>query len=111
MFIVKDDNPDVGYQITPPTVTDAEGQPVDAGTLVYSVSSTDPAVVAVVAADQVTGTVHFGSPGVASVNVLVQNAAGNVLGSFAANFTVTSGDAAAIVGGSIIFDGLVEAPQ
>lgn len=108
MFIVKDNNADVGYSITPPTVTDAEGNAVDAGTLTFEVTSTDSNVVAITPTDQLTGSAHFGAPGVASVNVQVKNAAGDVLGSFGAQFTVTAGDPAAIVGGTISFDGLTE---
>lgn len=108
MFIVKDDNPDVGYRITPPSVTDAEGNPVDAGSLTFDVTSTDAAVLAITPSDPLSGTVHFGAPGLASVNVVVSNAAGVVLGSFGSQFTVTAGDPAAIVGGTIAFDTLTE---
>ena len=113
MYIVEDDQPDVPFGIMQPTVTDAEGNPVDAGALSFEVLSTDADVVAVTqdSADPLKGNMHFGKPGVASVNCLVKRASdGLVLGSFGAQFTVTAGDPAAILGGSIAFDGLTEAP-
>lgn len=107
MIIVKDDNPDVGYSITAPQATDSEGNPVDAGQLSFEVSSSDANVVALTPDpnDQTKGTVHFGSPGQAAVNVNVM-AAGKLLGAFGEQFTVTTGDPAAITGGGIQFDGL-----
>lgn len=108
MFIVKNDNPDVGYHITAPNVTDAEGEPVDAGALTFEVSSDNEGVLAVAPADPLNGSVHFGASGQANINVNVKNAAGTLLGAFGAQFTVTTGDPAAISGGTIAFDGLVE---
>jgi hypothetical protein len=117
MFIVKDDNPDVGYTITAPTVTDAEGSPVPAGSLTFTVTSDNANAVAVTPdpTNPLAGTVHFGSPkadgtpDTANINVAVTDAAGTLLGSFGAQFTVTAGDPAKIVGGSIAFAGLTEA--
>lgn len=114
MFIVKDDTPDVNYSITPPTVTDAEGSPVPASDLVFETTSDNPSAVQVNPADQLSGTVHFGSPNadgspaLCNINVSVKNGAGTLLGSFGAQFTVTAGDPSAIVGGSITFEGLTE---
>jgi hypothetical protein len=54
-----------------------------------------------------TGVVHFGAPGIASLNVQVSSG-GNLLGSFGAQFTVTAGDVSAITGGTIQFEGLTE---
>lgn len=107
MYIVKDDNPDVGYHLAF-TVTDAEGNPVDPGTLNVVVTTTDPAVVAATPTDPMNGTVHFGNPGLSTFQVTVEKSDGTVLGSFAADFTVTTGDPAAISGGTVTFDGLTE---
>lgn len=119
MFIVKDDNPDVEYMITPPTVTDAEGSPVAISDLTFEVTSDNATAVAVTPApaNQLAGTVHFGSPNadgtpsLANINVKVTaTATGTLLGSFGAQFTVTAGDPAAIAGGDISFAGLTPAP-
>lgn len=118
MYIVKADNPDVRYVITPPTVTDSEGNTVPADSLTFEVSTSNPQGVEVTPdpADPLAGSVHFGgptadgTPAVASVVVLVKLQDGAVIGSFGAQFTVTAGDPAAIVGGSIAFEGLAEAP-
>jgi len=109
MFIVKDDNPDVAYSITAPAATDAEGNAIPDAELSYEVSSSDDSVVQITPNpdDAKTGTVHFGNPGQASLNVNVKT--GDVLlGAFGAQFTVTVGDPAAISGGSIGFDSLTE---
>lgn len=110
MIILKDTNSDVQYQITPPEATDAEGNPVPSPHFNYDVTSTDSTVVEIIPdpADPTTGTAHFGAPGIATVNVQVTNDAGELLGSFAQSFTVTAGDPAAIVGGSIQFGDLVD---
>lgn len=112
MIIVKDDQPETGYAISGVTATDAEGHNIPDAKLNYVVESTDPAVVEVVPnpSDQTKGTVKFGDPGVATVNVQVEGPGGTLLGSFAASFTVTEGDPAAIAGGSIVFDGLTDTP-
>jgi hypothetical protein len=118
MFIVKADNPDVNYQIAPPTnVTDSEGHLVTAPELAYEVTSDNLGAIVVNPdpADQLKGSVHFGgpnadgSPALANINVLIKKTSdGKVLGSFGAQFTVTAGDPAAIVGGGITFEGLTE---
>ncbi len=109
MFIVADDNPDVSYSITPPEATDSEGNVIPGATLVYDVTSSEPTVVAITPnADPTTGSVHFGNPGQAAININVSSG-GTLLGAFGAQFTVTVGDVAAITGGSIGFNGLVEA--
>lgn len=108
MYIVKADNPDVGYVITPPTVTDSEGNPVPVDSLVYETVSDNPDVLTVNTVDPLTGTVHFGAPGVANINVQVKDVDGDLLGSFGAQFTLTAGDPATIVGGAITFEGLTE---
>ena len=108
MFIVKDNQADVPYSITPPTATDAEGVAIPDASLTYEATSTDDSVVSLApAADGLSGTAHFGAPGQASINVNV-SANGTLLGAFGAQFTVTAGDVAAIAGGSIAFDTLSE---
>lgn len=111
MYIVKTDNPDVNYSIAPATVTDSEGNVVPDAQLTYEVSSDNEAVVSITPGPDgpLSGTVHFGNPGQANVNVNVLFGA-TLLGAFGAQFTTTVGDPAAIAGGSISFDGLTEAP-
>jgi len=112
MYIVKDNNPDVAYIVNPGQVTDAEGIPIPDANLDVQVWTDNEPVVQVIPdpADSKKGTVHFGEPGVASINCIVKLTDGTVLGSFGAQFTVTVGDPAAITGGTIQFEGLVEAP-
>lgn len=112
MIIVKDNQPDTGFAISGVTATDAEGHAIPDAKLTYLVDSTDPAVVAVTPdpTDSTKGTVTFGGPGIATINVQVDNESGVLLGSFAQSFTVTEGDPAAIAGGSIAFDGLTDTP-
>lgn len=111
MFIVKADHPDVPFTINPPSVVDSEGNPVDPGSLRYVLSTDNAGVVSLSLNDDgMSGSAHFGAPGFANVNVVVEPAAGgDMLGSFGAQFTVTAGDPAAIVGGSIAFEGITEA--
>lgn len=111
MFIVKDDNPPVKYQITPGPVTDAEGNEIADAQLSFAVVSDNPDVVAVAAdqADARRGQITFGAPGNASVTVTVTLAQGQTLGVFGAQFHVTTGDPAAMAGGTIAFEGLTEA--
>jgi hypothetical protein len=118
MFIVPDNQADVNYLITPPTeIKDAEGFPVSTEGLSYEVTSDNESAVKVTPdpADPTRGTVSFGgpnadgSPALANINALVKSQGGAVLGSFGAQFTVTAGDAAQILGGSLSFDGLSEA--
>ena len=111
MFVVKNNQPDVPYTIAPGQVTDAEGELIDDAKLSYEVSSTDDAVVSITpGADSLSGTVHFGKSGVASVNVTAKSGA-DLLASFGAQFTVTKGDPAAITAGTISFGGLTEAEE
>ena len=112
-YIVKDDNPDVGFAVTVGEVTDAEGQVIPDAQLSFEIASSDESVLAVaVGEDGKSGSVHFGAPGIAAFTVQVKDANGNVLGSGGDNFTVTVGDPAAISGVSTSFDGLtpVEEP-
>lgn len=109
MYIVKDDNPDVGYSVSVGEVKDAEGNTIPDAQVKVEVSSDNPSVVAVaVGADGKSGRVSFGSPGQANVTVNVTNANGDLLGSGAASFTVTTGDPASIAGVSVAFEGLTE---
>jgi hypothetical protein len=109
MYIVKDDNPDVGYAISF-EVTDSEGIPVPVGDVNVAVVSSDETVVSLIEDenDPNVGTAHFGAPGNAGVTVTVSLQDGTIVGSFGAQFTVTTGDAAAISGGKITFSGLTE---
>lgn len=114
MYIVKDTNPDVGYQLVLGDVTDAEGNVIPDAKVSVEVTSDNPAVVEVTpnAADgNKTGNVHFGGPGVATVTALVKAEDGTILASGAAPFTVTVGDPAAISGMTLKFEGLTEAPE
>lgn len=110
MFIVKDDNSDVGYQIMPGQVTDVEGNVIPGETiLVLAVSdNVDVVQLTVDPTDPMKGTAHFGKPGTANINITESLADGSVVGSFGAQFTVTTGDPAAITGGTIAFEGLKE---
>jgi len=109
MFIVKDDHLDVPYTIAPAEALDAEGNVIADADLIYAVTSDNPAVVEVTPnpEDAKNGNVRFGSPGLANINVTVSFGE-TLLGSFGAQFTVTTGDPASISGGSISFDGLTE---
>ena len=112
MFVEQATREDTRYGIRPPTVVDAEGSAVDPQPdLAYEVTSTDATVVEILPDDdnELAGTVHFGAPGIASVNVVVKDAeTGDVVGSFGAQFTLVPGDPAAVVGGGISFEGLTE---
>lgn len=107
-YIVKDDNPDVGFQLTLGEVKDAEGNVIDNPQgLVTEILSTDEGVVQFIpGATDRNGTVKFGSPGVGNLNYKVTDANGTVLGSGSDGFTVTTGDPAAITSISAAFDGL-----
>lgn len=109
MYIVKDDNEDVGYSVVIDGVTDAEGNTVDPSSVMVEVVSDNEAAVSVTPSESDrTGTIHFGAPGLANLNASVSDSNGNLLGSFGAQFTVTTGDPAAITGGSLSFEGLTE---
>jgi hypothetical protein len=112
VFKVADDHQSESFSISIGGVTDAEGQPIaDPSGLGVKVQSSDENVVAV-SFDEASksGSVSFGSPGVASVTATVTNAKGDILGSGAADFTVTTGDPAAVSDVKIAFGGLTEEP-
>jgi len=112
VFKVADDHQDEPFAISIGGVTDAEGNPLpDASGLTVAVASSDDAVVSVMF-DPATlsGSAHFGNPGVASLTASVTNAKGDILGSGAADFTVTTGDPAAVSDVKIAFGGLTEEP-
>jgi hypothetical protein len=111
MFIVKTDNEDVAYSIVPPSATDKEGNAIPEAKLDYDVQSDNSDVVSITPndGDPLNGTVHFGNPGQANINVNISHK-GNLLGAFGAQFTTTVGDPAAIAGGGISFAGLTETP-
>jgi hypothetical protein len=110
MFIVKDDNPSVGYRVTPGTAVDAEGNEVSPEQLTVEVVSSDPDIVAVQPdpTDGTAGTISFGKPGDAAITATVSSS-GGIHAVYGAQFHITTGDPASISGGSIAFDGLTEA--
>lgn len=110
MFIVSDDHADVNFSITAPAVVDAEHHPVDPQpTLTYEVVSDNPDAVAVTFdSGALTGSFTFGAPGLANINATVTDASNNLVGSFGAQFTVTTGAAAGITGGAIQVEDLTE---
>jgi hypothetical protein len=112
VFKVADDHQDESFSIAISGVTDAEGQPIaDQSGLTVAVASSDDSVVAV-SFDPTTksGSVSFGAPGVASLTATVTNKKGDILGSGAADFTVTTGDPAAVSDVKIAFSGVSEEP-
>lgn len=112
VFKVADDHQDEPFAISIGGVTDAEGQPIpDTSGLIVAVASSDESVVGV-SFDPASnsGVASFGAPGVASLTASVTNAKGDILGSGAADFTVTTGDPAAVSDVKIAFSGLTEEP-
>lgn len=110
VFKVSNDHQDEPYSISIGGVTDKEGEPLpDTKGLIVEVTSSDEAVVAA-GFDPTTnsGMAHFGRSGVASLNAVVKNARGDILGSGAADFTVTTGDPAAVSDVKIAFSGISE---
>jgi len=110
VFKVANDHQDEPFSISIGTVTDAEGEPLpDTKGLTVAVTSSDDAVVSA-NFDPATnsGVAHFGKSGVASLNASVTNAKGEILGSGAADFTVTTGDPAAVSDVKIAFGGITE---
>jgi hypothetical protein len=112
VFKVKNDHQDESFSIAIGAVTDAEGETLaDTSGLSVEVTSSDPEVVGVDFDPSTnSGSAHFGSSGVASLTASVKNAAGDILGSGAADFTVTTGDPAAVSDVRIAFGGLTEEP-
>lgn len=112
MFVVKADHGDTNYQISA-TVTDSEGNEVESTDVDWEVLSDNESCVSIIPdddSDPTTGKVHFGSPGLANLNITAKSN-GVILGSFGAQFTVTAGDPAAITGATIAFEGIEEAPE
>jgi hypothetical protein len=119
-YVVKDDNPDVGFKLTLGEVKDAEGNVIATPEgLVAEILSTNDGVLQFTPTDGFTptgnelaeGSVKLGSPGQANLNYNVKDAAGNVLGTGSDGFTVTTGDPASIAGISAQFDGLTPVPE
>lgn len=112
VFKVKNDHQDEQFSISVGSVTDAEGETLpDTSGLVVEVETSDPDVVSVDFDPSTnSGVAHFGRSGVASLTASVKNAAGDILGSGAADFTVTTGDPAAVSDIKIAFSGLTEEP-
>jgi hypothetical protein len=110
MFVVKDDNPDVNFSLVLGEVKDAEGNVIPEAKVTTAVLSSDENVVSVTFDPSTnSGSVHFGAPGTASITATVSTGE-TLLGSGAADFTVTLGDPAAISGVALNFEGLTEAP-
>jgi len=112
VFKVANDHQDEPFSISIGGVTDAEGEPLpNTSGLSVDVKSSDDSVVAV-SFDRATGSgvASFGHSGVASLTASVTNAKGEILGSGAADFTVTTGDPAAVSDVKIAFGGLTEEP-
>lgn len=110
VFKVANDHQDESFSISIGGVTDAEGEPLpDTKGLTVDVKSSDDAVVAV-SFDPATnsGVASFGRSGVASLTASVTNPKGDILGSGAADFTVTTGDPAAVSDVKISFSGITE---
>ena len=109
MYIVRNSQPDVPFHINA-VALDEEGEQVPDERLLFQVQSSDSDVVSVaLGSDGVSGVAHFGRSGTASIVVSVSaRSTGEILGSFGAQFTVTTGDPAAISGGTIVFEGLTE---
>lgn len=112
VFKVANDHQDEPYSISIGGVTDVEGEPLpDTKGLTVEVLSSDESVVTA-GFDPATnsGVAHFGHSGVASLTATVKNGKGDILGSGAADFTVTPGDPAAVSDVKIAFGGLTEEP-
>lgn len=110
-YIVKDDNPDVGFELILGEVRDTEGNVItDPQGLTKEISSTDESVLGFTPGEPGRGTVNFGSPGQASLEYSVKDAQGNVLGSGSDGFTVTTGDPHSIASITGTFDGLTPEP-
>lgn len=109
MYVVKADHPETKYNISA-DVVDSEGNVIEATELDWEVTTDNPDAVEIVPDDDnnpTTGAVKFGSPGTANVNITASYK-GNILGSFGAQFTVTTGDPSAIANANITFEGLSE---
>lgn len=91
MYVVRNDQPDVPFTIDA-VVLDSEGEAVGNDRLNFSIQSSDSDVVSVALSD---GGVSARSTG-------------EIIGSFGAQFTVTTGDPSRISGGTIRFEGLTE---
>ena len=108
MFVVKDDETDKNFSVVTGDVTDAEGNVIPEASVDLEVASTDDAVVGVTFDPSTkSGSVHFGNPGTATITAKASSG-GKLLGSGAADFTVTVGDPAAISNVGLSFDGLTE---
>lgn len=114
MFKVKTDNPDVAYKFSK-KVTDSEGNeitdPMALSTIVTSISSSNEDAVQIIpdAVDNSAGSVHFGNPGLASIDIVVkEGGTGKILGSGSFGVTVVTGDPAAVSDIRLDLAGLVD---
>lgn len=114
MYVVKADAPDVGLMYTY-KVTDSEGNeitdPAVLGSLQEELTTSDPVVVEVAKTAPGAANVHFGSPGIAQIALLIKTADGTILGSGSADITVVTGDPSAVTNLSVTIDGLEPAPE
>lgn len=116
MYVVKADNPDVKYGISPVVVKDSEGNTVPGASVDVVVASDNLAAVTVTPdADPHTGTVHFGGPNPdgspATAGLTATFKFGDkVLAVKGTQIVVTAGDPTEISGGDITLEGLTEAP-
>lgn len=110
VFKVANDHQDEPFSISIGGVTDKEGEPLpNTDGLNVDVKSSDDSVVAV-SFDSASrsGVASFGHSGVASLTASVTNSNGDILGSGAADFTVTTGNPAAVSDVRLAFGGLTE---
>lgn len=102
MYTLPRDHADEPYSLAPVTVGDSEGEVL--GSITEEFVSSDPSVVMINATDATSGTVTFGTNGVADLRRNV-SFDGLIVFSEAANFTITPGQIIAS-GGGISFPGL-----
>lgn len=103
-YIVKDDNPAVGFTLTGGEVTDSEGQPIET---TFEVTVTDETVLELTLDEgNKSGTLAFGAPGLAEVEYVEKTLDGEIVASGSDGFTVTTGDPANIAPIVTTYEGL-----
>jgi hypothetical protein len=102
-YVVKDDNPDIQYNIQVTGLVDSEGREIP---VKVAIDSSDEDVIQLVKVDEKSGTVHFGGPGLAAIGYQALSEDGKVLASGGDLFTVTTGDPAGVVSIEATFEGL-----
>jgi hypothetical protein len=115
MYKVKADQSGVPFSIAMPQVTDSEGNHIPSAQITAEVVTSDDAVLEIVMDSDTSGTLNFGIPGTASIEVAYKYSDGlsepKILGAVGAQFVVVTGDPARVVGGAITFEGLTEESQ